>query len=848
MPKTLVIAEKPSVAADLARALGKFQKEKGWFENDHLVISHTVGHLLEIEEPESCKVVRGKWSLTHLPVLPDHFVLKPREKAEDQLRVLKKLLARKDVTEVVNACDAGREGELIFRYVIQHFKCTKPIRRLWLQSMTTEAIREGFAHLRADDEMRPLCDAATCRSESDWLVGINGSRAMTAFYKELLGGFQVTPVGRVQTPTLAILAEREEKIRNFEPRAYFEVYADFDVAAGTYRGRWFDEAFKKGTDEDAKAERIWDGERAAAIRARCLGQPGVITEEKKPTTQAPPLLYDLTSLQREANGRFGFSAKRTLQLAQALYEKHKVLTYPRTDSRCLPEDNLPVARKVLAGLEDPTLAPHARKALEQGWVRPSKRIFNNAKVSDHHAIIPTGVPPKNLDEYESKLFDMVARRFVAVFFPPAQFEVTSRITRVREEAFKTEGKVLREPGWLEVYGRTAVDDDGPLVPVVPGEPAATAGVEVKECQTKPPPRYNEATLLSAMEGAGKLLDDEELRDAMSERGLGTPATRAAIIEGLLAQEYLRREGRELAATAKGLKLITALREIGIDVLSSPEMTGEWEHKLKQMEAGRFARDAFMRETHELVAGVIARIKEAAGQVNSETIRGNFHDLDCPCPRCGQSGFRESFKAFECKNPECKLVVWKSVSGRELEPEEIRHLLTTGTTGPLRGFKSKMGRPFEATLLLGEQTAWKTTFDFALESAQPAAPVELRPEQRVATCPVCRKGGIYDTGSAYVCEHGLNGAKDCAFRMGRTILQREIPVEQVRKIAESGKTDLLQKFISKKGRPFAAYLVLGQGGKVGFEFEPRERSAGAKSPRAKQKTPTEAVPAAAGDPF
>ncbi|MFZ9933179.1 MAG: DNA topoisomerase III [Chthoniobacterales bacterium] len=841
MSKTLVIAEKPSVAGDLAKALGKFKKEKGYYEGDEMVISHTVGHLLEIQEPDSFKVVRGKWSLENLPVLPDRFDLVPREKAQEQLRILKKLLARPDVAEVINACDAGREGELIFRYVVQHFKNKKPIKRLWLQSMTADAIREGFAHLRSDADMIPLSEAATCRSESDWLVGINGSRAMTAFYKELLGGFQVTPVGRVQTPTLAILVEREEKIRNFEPRPYFELHGEFGVAAGTYPGKWFDEKFKKSTDEDAKAERIWDRAQAEEIKAKCEGRTGTVTEERKPTTQASPLLYDLTTLQREANGRFGFSAKRTLQLAQALYERHKVLTYPRTDSRCLPEDNLPVVKKVLAGLEDPSLAPHARKALDQGWVTKTPRVFNNAKVSDHHAIIPTGAGTEKLDEYEMKLYDLVARRFIAVFFPPAKYEVTKRITTVEGETFKTDGKILREPGWLEVYGKTAATaDDESLVPVKEGEPAETKSIELKELQTKPPARFTEATLLSAMEGAGKLVDDEELRDAMSERGLGTPATRAAIIEGLLTQEYIRREGRDLAASAKGIKLITALREIKIEALSSPELTGEWEYKLKQIEAGQFKRDAFMEEIRNLVATVIKKIKEASGHINSETMSGNFKDLAAQCPKCGgTAGFKESFKAYDCKNPECKLVVWKTVSSRELEPEEVRALLETGSVGPLKGFKSKMGRPFEAKLALSEGTEWKTTFDFGDGGVRNNEPFNKETATLVVqTCPVCEKGGIYEAGNAFACEHTLAPEKKCSFRMGKMILQREISMDDVRKIASEGKTNLLTKFISKKGRPFNAFLTLDKkSGKVGFEFEERK-------PKAPKKSATKTEPAAA----
>ncbi len=832
MSKTLVIAEKPSVAGDLAKALGKFKKEKGFYEGDDMVISHTVGHLLEIQEPDSFKVVRGKWSLENLPVLPTHFDLVPREKAQEQLRILKKLLARPDIGEVINACDAGREGELIFRYVVQHFKNKKPIKRLWLQSMTSDAIREGFAHLRSDEDMIPLSEAATCRSESDWLVGINGSRAMTAFYKELLGGFQVTPVGRVQTPTLAILVEREEKIRNFQPRGYFELHGQFGVAAGSYPGKWFDEKFKKSADEDAKAERIWDRAKAEEIKAKCEGITGTVEETKTPKSESSPLLYDLTTLQREANGRFGFSAKRTLQLAQALYERHKVLTYPRTDSRYLPEDNLPVVKKVLGGMDDSSLAPHARKALDKGWITKTPRVFNNAKVSDHHAIIPTGASPDKLDEYEMKLYDLVARRFIAVFYPPAKYEVTKRITTVEGEKFKTDGKVLIEPGWREVYGKTAAgEDEESLVPVKAGETAQTESIELKELQTKPPARYTEATLLSAMEGAGKLVDDEELREAMSERGLGTPATRAAIIEGLLLQEYIRREGRELAASAKGIKLITALRELDIGALGSPEMTGEWEYKLKQIEAGKFKRDEFMEEIRKLVAAVIKKIKDASGQVNSDSMRGNFKDLEAKCPKCGSTGgFKESFKAYDCKNPECKLVVWKTVSSRELEPEEVRSLLETGSVGPLKGFKSKMGRPFEAKLALSEATEWKTTFDFGDGGVRSNEPFNKENATLIVEkCPVCEKGGIYDAGNAFACEHTLGPEKKCSFRMGKMILQREISADDVRKICAEGKTNLLTKFISKKGRPFNAFLVLDKkAGKVGFEFEERKPKAPKKS--------------------
>ncbi len=820
MEKTLVIAEKPSVARDLAKALGKFSSKDDYFESDDMVISSAIGHLVELCLPNEMDKKRGKWSFASLPIVPDHFDLKPIEKTTSRLNLLKRLLKRKDIGDVVNACDAGREGELIFHYILQLTGAKKPVRRLWLQSMTPEAIRSGFASLRPGDSMVPLADAAVCRSESDWLVGINATRAMTAFNSKG-GGFQLTPVGRVQTPTLAILAEREEKIRAFKPTPYFEVFADFAVASGGYRGRWFDEAFKKSDDEIARAERIMDRATAEAIVAKCEGKPGVVSEEKKPATQIAPQLYDLTTLQREANSRFGLSAKRTLQIAQALYERHKVLTYPRTDSRYLPDDNLATVRKVLSGLEIDDLARHARHALDAGWIGLNRRVFNNAKVSDHHAIIPTGVSPAKLDEFELKVYDMVARRFVAAFYPLAKFEVTTRITRVEKEAFKTDGKILVEPGWMAVYGKEVAGQDETVAPVKDGEQAMTSALEIKENETRPPARYTEATLLSAMEGAGKLVDDEELREAMSQRGLGTPATRAQTIEGLLGDGYIIRQGRELIATSKGLALITLLRGLGVQSLTSPEMTGEWEYKLKQMEAGELARNRFMEEIRTFTREIVEKAKSFEG----ESIDGNFQDLGVVCPKCGSQGFKESFKAFECKAEGCGAIVWKNMAGRQFEREEVEQLLSQGSVGPLEGFRSKLGRPF-AAIVRFDKGEGKQSFDFG-DSADSAASINFAELPSIGSCPACKTGTIHDTGTAWQCSN----AGKCKFRMGKTLCQKEIPREQVEKLLVQGKTDLLPRFISKKGRPFSAYLKL-DGDKVGFEFEPREK----KAPASKKKAP------------
>ncbi|MED5381844.1 MAG: DNA topoisomerase, partial [Verrucomicrobiota bacterium] len=512
MGKSLVIAEKPSVATDIARVLkAPRDKSKDFFENDNYVISSAVGHLLTIIVPPEQEIKRGKWTFDKLPHIPTHFDLEPIAKSEARLRVLLRLIKRDDIDCLVNACDAGREGELIFRYIIQyaiakHPKKTagKSVSRLWLQSMTPDAIRTGFANLRSDDDMKPLANAASCRSEADWLVGINGTRAMTAFNSKS-GGFYLTPVGRVQTPTLAVVVEREKEIRAFEPKDYWEVHATFRAVAGEYTGRWLDEDFKKDPDDAHKrAERIWEQSKADGIQAKCDGQAGEVSEQSKPTKQAAAPLFDLTTLQREANARFGFSARNTLGIAQALYERHKVLTYPRTDSRYLPEDYTVTVKQTLESLGQARYGKLASDVLKNDWVHGgNKKVFNNTKISDHFAIIPTLKPaPGTLKEQEQKIYDLVAKRFIAVFYPSAEFLVTTRITRVESEPFKTDGKVLMKPGWLTVYGRDqAKSDDGHLVPVATGELVQLSEISVETKDTRPPARFTEATLLGAMEHA-----------------------------------------------------------------------------------------------------------------------------------------------------------------------------------------------------------------------------------------------------------------------------------------------------------------------------------------------------------
>jgi DNA topoisomerase-3 len=828
MAKKLVIAEKPSVAADIARALGGFTRKGDYFESDSMVLSSAVGHLLELAVPEEHEVKRGKWSFKHLPVIPPHFDLAPLERSEQRLNLLLRLIKRKDVGALVNACDAGREGELIFRSIVQHARNKKPIERLWLQSMTQQSIREGFSRLRPDKDMLPLADAAKSRSEADWLVGINGTRAMTAFNSKE-GGFYLTTVGRVQTPTLAILVEREDRIRAFTPRGYWEVHARFGAKAGEYAGRWFDPDFKKN-DEDAerRAERLWDAAAARKIVAACRGKKGTATEESKPATQLSPLLFDLTSLQREANARFGFPARMTLSLAQSLYEKHKVLTYPRTDSRALPEDYPPTVKDTMKALaETAAFGAFAKQVLKQGWVKPNKRIFDNAKISDHFAIIPTLQTPKHLNEAEQKLYDYVVRRFLSVFFPAAEFLQTTRITKVGEHHFKTEGRVLQSAGWLAIYGRSAGEDEKTLPAIEPKEQVAVLEVAEQAHETKPPPRYTEATLLSAMEGAGKLVEDDELRAAMEAKGLGTPATRAAIIEGLLREEYIVREGRELVPTPKAFSLLFALHMLHIVELASPELTGEWEHKLRLIEQGKMTREQFMKEISELVRKVVGVIK--TGEIPDVV----YATVSAKCPKCRVGVVQENYRKFQCQK--CDFSLWKVTSGREWSAEEVAELITKRVIGPLTGFRSRIGKPFAAVVRLTDD--FRTEFDFGQgRDGEEAAP-DFTGQEPVGSCPKCGNR-VFEHGMAYTCEKSLGPKRSCDFRSGRMILQQPIEREQMKKLLATGRTDLLTGFVSKKGRKFKAFLVKQPDGKIGFEFQARPPKAGKTDKPAEKPAPEE----------
>ncbi len=828
MGKTLIIAEKPSVMTDLSRALakplGKFEKQGSgrdvFFENDKAVITSAVGHLVELRMPMGPNGKKLPWNFQVLPAIPEHFDLDPIPDSEARLKQVLKLAKRKDIDRIVNACDAGREGELIFRYIMDIGNIQKPVQRLWMQSMTNNAILEAWENLRSDAQMRPLADAAKCRSESDWLVGLNATRALTCFNSRH-GGFNITAAGRVQTPTLAILAAREAEIQAFQPTPYFEVHATFAVQAGEYPGKWIDESWKKDEAKPhSKPERIWDQATAEAIKTRCENKTGVVTEEKKSQSQIAPQLYDLTTLQREAP----FSAKGTLQIAQALYEKHKVITYPRTDSRYLPEDYSANVRETMQdiGNSDLDVAKYAKAVLAGSSdngprLHKSRRVFDNKKVSDHFAIIPTGKTAK-LSDTEQKVYDMIVKRFIAVFYPSAEFEQTTRLTRIQQDTFKTEGRILVKPGWLEVYGRrpgVAAGKDE-LIPVTPGETAGVEHIEVLAEETKPPARFTESTLLSAMEGAGKLIDDEALAEAMADRGLGTPATRAATIEGLIAQKYLARDGRDLHVTGSGMRLIQLVREMDIEGLYSPMLTGDWEYKLRRMEHGQLQREAFMKEIISYTNDIVSKARKLAEEAKNQS----FPDLTVPCPICGAQNLRQTDATYECRQPDCKFKAKKHIAGRLLTETEAAELFTKGFVGPLTGFKSKFNKPFDAALKMDEK--FKINFFFENDDRDNAP--ELTEEHLIGDVEMQdgRTVKLYETEKAYHLPELVTKKEPNGIRIGKSILHHEITTEQVRKLLTHGKTDVIKGFVSNRTkRKFDAHLTFDpKDGKIGFDFPPR----------------------------
>jgi len=755
MEKTLVIAEKPSVGQDLARVLkGPFQKKEGFLEGPEHVITWAVGHLVQLAEPDEYDPKFKRWRMDDLPIVPDHFKLVVRdERSRKQMTVVSKQLARDDVGEVVNACDAGREGELIFAYLYEKAKADKPVRRLWLNSMTSAAMKQAFTSLRPAAEFARLEQAARSRSEADWIVGMNATRAATIRLRSSFDG--AVSLGRVQTPTLAIIARREEEIRAFKSEPYWLVDATFAAPAGdqatqgesgaggerTYVGRFHARA---GGTGKARGPRIASELEAAAVVEACEGREGTITKlEKKEQREKAPMLYDLTTLQREANNRYGFSAKRTLAAAQRLYEEHKALTYPRTNSRYLTSDMVseikPIAELVGAHPEYSKGAQYVT-GLD---LLPLARVVDDAKVTDHHAIIPTR-SEHVLDKMgtdDRRIFDMAARRFLAVFHPEAVFENTRVETTVPagEEdgdggyVFRTRGRLLLVPGWRGVYDEVAAEDrtkgeedegaDQELPRLEQDEQVRTLEIASARKETKPPRRYSDASLLGAMETAGKLVEDDELREAMKDSGIGTPATRSAIIERLITVGYVERDGRALVATEKGLNVIRLLNE---HALTSPGLTGSWEHRLGKIERGEDSREDFMSDIAGFAKETVKELDETLKDVRIPRARLG------PCPVCGHE-IVENRKGYSCwarEDPGCGFVIWKAKAGKQLPLAVARELIKTGYTArPVTGFRGRSGRSFRARLAMRqtEDGKWRVEFneEWAKEGAKP-------PEAEAAT--------------------------------------------------------------------------------------------------------------------
>jgi DNA topoisomerase-3 len=853
--KTLVITEKPSVARDVAEALGGFVERDGYFESDVYLLTFAVGHLFELLSPEELDPAYKRWTLANLPILPERFELKKKKGQSERIRTIHRLLEREDVDSLVNACDSGREGELIFREITAFLGSRKPVRRLWLQSMTPEAIRQGFASLRPGEELDGLAAAAECRARSDWLIGMNATRALTKRFKSRRerGAWSA---GRVQTPTLAILVGRELEVLAHRPRPYWRVSASFEHAGAPYAASWFDPAFREGGDEEERDDRLFDGARARAVVEAVRGRSGLAEETRKPSRESAPPLFDLTSLQREANRRFGWSARRTLNAAQRCYEGHKLLTYPRTDSRCLPSDYRATVRGVLEGLARAggragaeELGDYARAArtLLGGGLQNEGRIFDDAGVSDHFAIIPTGtLPGRPLSGDDRRLFDLVVRRFLGAFHPPAVWERAERITRVEGHAFRTRSRSLEEPGWRAVLASAAEDEESsPLAPLAPGRsevsgvPVAARGVELVAEETRPPARITEARLLSLMENAGQQIEDEDLAAVLHEKGIGTPATRAEIIENLIAKGYAVRVGKTLRPTVKGIRLIDALQRVRIEGLASPQLTGEIESHLLDVERGRRRAGDFMQEMKDYASQIVERAKGF-----------EYEDLyrdDPPVGRCPfgsrdvveQAWFyscrkdpalpREAKADPECLHAGCPLLLWKDVSGRYLDRHSARQLLEQGRTGTLDGFLGRSGRLYRAHLELDPETkAVKVRpegYDEVSASDQPE--YEVNPEP-LGRCPFGEECAVVESPTHFVCERRLKQAEDggaapakgCGFVLSRTVCKREITREEAERYVAQGRTELLTDFTSRYGRPFSATLVLRKNGRHGFEFPPR----------------------------
>lgn len=854
--KTLVVTEKKSVADDFAKTLGGFQTKPAHYERDDMIIAWASGHLLELQDPSAYDPKLKRWALADLPIIPEDFARVPRDgqgRSKELLERLVKLMRKEQVGTIVNACDAGREGELIFNLVLDHARARdKTVKRLWLQSMTRDAIRKAFNELKDAEAFRPLREAAYARDEADWLVGMNGTRAFT---KKFMGrAKQFFAVGRVKTPTLAFLVDREREIDAFLPVPYFQIEATFETGRGSYTGRWH------GKDEAGKrSDRLARKETAETIVQRVAGKPGVATEKHTKRTEAPPLLYDLTSLQRDASSRYGYTLDRTLSIVQSLYEARKAVTYPRTSSRYLPSDYATEIPKIMGALKGGEFGHVAARAFAEGGgaggLQPAKRdrVFNDAKVSDHFALIPTGENPKNLRDAEARIYEMILRRFFAVFLPAAVWENVQRQTLVEGETFLTSSRRLAVAGWRAVE---PVPDHGDLPVLKPDGAVETQGVDLIEKETQPPPRFSDGTLVKAMETAGQDVAhpggeedtatalDEEALENLKEKGIGTPATRASIVEDLIRKRLARRQGRTILPTPLGCTLVRLVRNLDLGVLAKPDLTGMWEYRLAQMAEGRYARKDWDAATREMVREMVTGVRERKG--GNEEIFAVDHPEDgsLKSPATGAPLIEKTF-SYMSSDPSEDLNISKDQRGKYLFPETLARLLREGRAGPLTGFEGtrapgmlKLAK--DGTVEI-ELTPLPSGDDDEPESDAAENQREEIPDGTVmGKCPKCG-GTVTREGSGYRCEKNIPRKKDkeCDFRLADRIKYRYLPASQVRKMLSGEKTDELFGFVSMRGKKFKASLYY-EGGELKWEFppkKPRAAKAAKKAPRKAAKKTT-----------
>lgn len=785
--KKLIIAEKPSVARDLAAVLGHFDKKDGYLENQEYLISWAFGHLLGLAEPHHYDEQLANWNIEQLPIIPESFQLEPTKGGRKQLKVLRNLLNSESVTEVINACDAGREGELIFRRVYRYCSCKKPVKRLWLSETTPSAIKESFRKLREGSALDNLATAADARAESDWLVGINATRAFSVRHSTVLS------VGRVQTPTLALVVKRDHEINNFKPTPYWEIWSDLQTKSGElYKAKW------SGGDKG----RIFTQEELDALMDKLKDSNSgvIIAVEQKETREQPPTLFNLNDLQKEANRRYGMTAQQTLNTAQALYEKHKLITYPRTDSRHMTEAMMETVQSRLNALkktgEYAKLVPEIRSL--------SKRFVDRKKVSDHHAIIPTEKASdiSALNKNEQAIYDMVARRFMAIYYPDAKYAVTKVITAVNDENFISKGKTGLDQGWKIVYKNDSKQEkeedtkqeEQVLPPLSENEEVSVQQIKTPEKETKPPKRYTEATLLAAMENAGRLVEDKEKAETLKESGgIGTPATRAAIIERLIKVGYLERQKKTLVATEKGVALINLVPE----QVKSVELTASWEEGLKQIEEGQSDASLWLDGIKNFTGKVVQMAKE---QEVSHEMKQERQSIG-KCPQCGCDVI-EGKKGYGCSGYKdgCKFVIWKEIASKKITLKQVQDLLEKGKTGVIKGFKSKANKKFEAILKLNEEN--KVEFEFPNKNREP-----------IGVCPLCGQN-VIETDKSYGCSGYRDG---CKFVIWKQMVGRKITENQAKVLLEKGETDIIKGFKSKAGKKFNAALVIDQG-KVSFKFK------------------------------